>query len=230
MNNLQLLEKSCSEITEQIKKIGQDRNSNYVIDGIINPKKYISAKYRLLWILKEANSKMDSWSYIKNFKDKDWLYLCGKSIPTLRRIIYASYGILRACEWGDIPDAGNEKAFEPLEEIALINIKKIPGHGTSTSSEIQQAYYDYRSILKQQIDLYDADIVIFGNTMNYFYKEDFEGLVQAEKQITDYRTHFYDTGKKLYIHAWHPAARGRGFTDKSYVTDLLGIVKNWKKE
>lgn len=229
MEDLNSFRQSCEEISNKIKQIGEDKNSNYVIDGVIDPEQYLKAKYKLLWVLKEANSEMDSWSYLENFKNKDWLYRCGKSVPTLKRIIYTTYGILRDSEWSDIPDAKDERAFEPLQEIALINIKKIPGHSQSYDSEITQAYEEYRPLLKEQIDLYDADIVIFGNTMNYFYKEDFEGLADAEKQVTDYGNHYYDTGKKLYIHTWHPAARGRGFTDEAYVMDLINIVKDWKK-
>ncbi len=228
MKELEILEKECNEIAEKIKYIGKSGN-NYVIDGIIDVEKYLKAKYRILWVLKEANSN-ETWSYLDKFKDKEWLYRCGKSIPSLKRIIYTTYGILKECEWSKIPDAKDEKSFEPLQEIALINIKKIPGSSVSDSSEIQEAYYKNRELLQQQIKTYNPNVVIFGNTMNYFYKKDFENLVNAEKQITDYGNHFYDTGNKLYIHTWHPAVRGKGFTDKDYVMDIVGIVKNWKNK
>ena len=75
-----------------------------------------------------------------------------------------------------------------------------------------------------------ANVVIFGNTLQYFYKSDFGGLESAEKQKTEYGNVFYDTGDKLYIHTWHPAVRGAGFTDEDYVMDIVNIVRNWKKK
>ena len=230
MRALETLKKECNTISKRIKQIGLDNNSHFVIDGIIEPEKYLNAKYHILWVLKEANSDTDSWSYPEKFKDKEWLYRCGKSIPTLKRIIYTTYGILRNCEWNEIPDASNEKSFEPLQEIAIINIKKIPGGSFSDRNEIQQAYYDHQALLKLQIEIYNPNVVIFGNTLQYFYKSDFEGLETVRKQSTKYGNAFYDTGDKLYIHTWHPAVRGAGFTDKDYVMDIVNIVRNWKKK
>jgi hypothetical protein len=219
----------CDEISKRIEQIGIDNNSHYVIDGIIDIEKYLCAKYRILWVLKEASSN-DSWSYPVKFKDIAWLKEKGKSVLTLKRVIYTTYGILRDCEWHEIPDANNEKSFEPLQEIAIINIKKIPGGSISENNEIQQAYYDNQELLKRQIEIYNPNVVIFGNTLQYFYKSDFDGLVTAEKQNTEYGNAFYDTGDKLYIHTWHPAVRGAGFNDKEYVMDIVNIVRNWKSK
>lgn len=230
MKTLEAFKNQCNAITKQIQQIGLDKESHFVIDGIIEPEKYLNAKYRILWILKEANSESNTWSYLEKFKDKEWLCRCGKSVPTLKRLIYTTYGILRDCKWSEIPDASNEKSFEPLQEIAIINIKKIPGGSISVGNEIQQAYYDNIELLKRQIETYDPNVVIFGNTLQFFYNSDFDGLETAEKQYTEYGNAFYDTGDKLYIHTWHPAVRGAGFRDEDYVMDIVNIVRNWKQK
>jgi hypothetical protein len=227
MNTLKSLNEKCNLISEQIKQIGIDNDCHFVIDGIIDTKKYLNAKYRVLWVLKEANSECDTWSYLEKFKDEEWLYRCGKSVPTLKRMIYTTYGILRNCQWSEIPDANNEKSFEPLQEIAIINIKKIPGGSASDPETIQSAYYENQELLKLQIETYNPNVVIFGNTMQFFCKSDFDGLENAEKQITEYGNHYYDTNDKLYIHTWHPAIRG--VADEDYVMDIVNIVRNWKK-
>lgn len=225
VNVMKELQENCDNISKKIKQIGLENNSHYVIDGIINPAKYLKAKHKILWILKEANSN-DTWSYSEKFQNESWLYQCGKSVPTLKRIIYTTYGILNECDWSEIPDAKDKKAFKPLQEIALINIKKIPGGSSSSYNEIQTAYDKHKELLREQIKVYNPDIVIFGNTLNFFQKEDFEGLKDAKKEITEYRNHFYNTGNRLYIHTWHPAVRGAGFTDKGYVMDIVNIVKD----
>lgn len=230
METLETLKNKCDAISKQIEQIGFSKNSHFVIDGIIDPEKYLNAQDHILWILKEANSETDSWSYLEKFKDKEWLYRCGKSVPTLRRVIYTTYGILRECNWKEIPDASSEKSFEPLQEIAIINIKKIPGGSISESNEIKQSYHDYQELLKKQIEVYNPNIIIFGNTLQYFHKSDFDKLETVEKQNSEYGNAFYDTGDKLYIHTWHPAVRGAGFTDEDYVMDIVNIVRNWKEK
>lgn len=230
MKNIDVFKNECDQITKKIEQIGLEKNSNYVIDGIIDPGKYLNSRFRILWVLKEANSETNSWSYLEKFKDKEWLHWCGKSIPTLKRMIYATYAILRDSEWHEIPDANDEKSFEPLQEIGIINIKKIPGGSSSEVNEIQEAYYENRELLTRQIKTYNANVVIFGNTLQYFYKSDFEGLETSNKQTTDYGNVFYSTDNKLYIHTWHPAVRGAGFTDEKYVMDIVNIVRNWEKD
>jgi len=227
MNTVKILREKYDLISKQIEQIGIKNDSHFVIDGIIDIEKYLNAKYRILWVLKEANSECDTWSYLKKFKDKEWLYRCGKSVPTLKRMIYTTYGILRDCQWSEIPDANNENSFEPLQEIAIINIKKIPGGSVSDPKTIQSAYYENQELLKLQIETYNPNVVIFGNTMQFFYKSDFDGLESAEKQITEYGNHYYDTNEKLYIHTWHPAIRG--VADEDYVMDIVNIVKKWNK-
>jgi hypothetical protein len=229
MNNLKTLKENCEKISKKIKQNGEENNSHYVIDGIIDTEKYLASKYRILWILKDPNSD-ETWSYLEKFKDKEWLKRCGKSIPTLRRIIYITYGILRDAIWEKIPDAKDEKSFEPLQEIALINIKKTPGGGSVADESIQDAYNKDSKLLKHQIETYDPDIIILGNTLQYFNANDFKNLENTVRQISDFGNHYYDTGEKLYIHTWHPAARGKGFTDKGYIMDIVDIVKSWKKE
>jgi len=228
MHNVDELKEKCNFISTQIRQIGVDNDSHFVIDGIIDVEKYLNAKHRILWVLKEANSADDSWSYLENFKSREWLYRCGKSIPTLKRMIYTTYGILRDCKWCEIPDASNEESFDSLQEIALINIKKIPGGSSSEYETIQFAYNQNQELLKLQIETYNPNVVIFGNTLQYFNKSDFEGLEKVEKQISEFGNHFYETRDKLYIHTWHPAVRGAGFTDEGYVMDIVNIVKRWQ--
>lgn len=225
MKQLKPLLQKQSEITEQIKKISEERDEHFVIDGIINPEKYLKAKYRILWLLKEPVGG-SSWSYLEEFNNKtDWFRKYSLANPTLRRIIYTSYAILKGNQWSDIPYANEEEGLDIIQEIAFINIKKSPGDSISEYNTIQEHYYKNKELLKQQIDLCNADIIIFGNTLQYFDKDLFNGLTQAEKQQTNWGNVFFDTGKKLYIHTWHPAVRGAGFNDKDYVMDIVNIVK-----
>ena len=228
MTEVQYLEKENTEIGDQIEHNAKKRDCHFVKDGVIDPAKYLKAKYRILWILREANSQDNSWSYLKNFKRNDWLKTYGRSNPTLRKLIYTTFGVLRDTEWCNIPFANEEDAFGPLQEIALINIKKMPGSSRVVGNTIQEAYYEDQDLLKRQIEACNADIVIFGGSFRYFYKTDFKGLETAEKKITELGNHYYNTGEKLYINSWHPSATNN--TDKDYVMDIVNIVRNWKRK
>lgn len=227
MVTIKKLKENCDTISEQIKQIGANNNGCFVIDGIIDPEKYLNAKCRILWILKEPNTEHYSWSFLEKFKNKDWLYKYGKRVPMLRRIIYTSYGILRDCQWSEIPDAKNEKSFEPLQEIALINIKKTPGGRFSRPSEIIKAFNENKKLLKLQINTYNPNIIIFGNTLRFFETADFKDLKVAEKKCTQYGNVYYDTGNKLFINTWHPSIIR---TDKDYVMDIVAIATDWLKK
>lgn len=226
---MKTLEKLIQENECLAHKIDQNaiaQNVDRVIYGIIDPERYLKAKYRILWILKEPVGG-SSWNYSEKFKDKDWIEPLSAQNPTLRKVIYTSYAILNGSEWDEIPYARKEEAFEHLRDIAFVNIKKSPEYNVASDEEIKEAYKQNEQLLQEQINMCDADIVIFGNTLQYFHKELFEGLETAERQNTEYGNAYYDTGKKLYIWTWHPAVRRA--TDKDYVMDIANIVKQWSE-
>lgn len=218
------------EFIKKIEEISKERKEHYVSDGIINPERYVKAKPRILWILKEPVGS-SSWSYLEEINNKtDWFRKYSRASPTLRRMIYTSYAILKGSQWRDIPYANEEAGLDIMQEIAFINIKKSPGDSTSEYETILEHYRQNKELLKEQIDMCNADIIIFGNTLEYFDMELFEGLAQADKQRTDWGNVFYDTGKKLYIYTWHPSVRGAGFNDEDYVMDIADIVKSWSRD
>lgn len=222
MNTFEVFNNKCNEIIKMFK-------DNECIDGVIDPECYFNQKLKLLWILKEANSE-ESFSFTEKFTNPEWLKKYGSSIATIRRVIYTSYGILdpQNKEWKEFPWSNDEYCQEKLKSIAYINIKKKPGGSISVNDEIKAAYTENQKILKQQIETYNPDIIVFGNTMSYINNSDFEGLVNARLQITEFGNHYYITDKKLYIHTWHPAVRGKGFNDEKYVMDIVNITRKFK--
>ena len=238
METLEKFEIECDEISEQIKNIAKKRGS-VAIDGVINPERYLKARHRVMWVLKEANApdSPKTWSFSDIFQDEKWLLekkCC--SIGTIRRVIYASYGILKTDntkemddqEWLDWPEYRRKECFDVLKEIAYINIKKVPGGGRSNSSEIQEAYDEYHALLKKQFEVYDPDIVIFGGTWNYIDLDDFKNIEGGEIKITDFNQESYAIKDKLFINAYHPGWPRLG-EGGDYSLDIVNIVRNWEK-
>lgn len=227
MMNKELLKEQCEKINDIFAQLSAKQIT--VTDGVIDIDRYFDAKPRILWILKEANSE-ESWSYLDAFRDAAWLNKCN-GLSSIRRVIYTSYGILNGINktWSEFPWSNESQSQDALLGIAYINIKKSPGESTSNPQELTDAYQTYRELLKLQIDTYDADVIIFGNTMNYVNIADFKDLLNAKRQVSKYNNHFYYAGDKLYIHAYHPSYL-KGFTDEIYAMDIVKIVKDWQNK
>ncbi|MFV0419739.1 MAG: hypothetical protein ACK5KT_13540 [Dysgonomonas sp.] len=227
-----LIEK-CKGLESEISLIesGED-NVLPILDGIINIEKYSSQKYKILWILKEsndldANGKGGGWSLTEAINSlKDWESQINTGKITFRRIIYASYGLLNNFVlWNDMPSVNDDpNVFETIKKIAYINVKKVPGGTTANQNVIKKAYSDNKDLLLKQIELYNPDIIIGGNTLHYF----FDDLpIPMDKKISDGKTAYYPSKNRLYIDAYHPAVRENTISEEDYCNGIILAGKDW---
>ena len=172
--------KANDQLNEIIRK-NHKEDEVVVFDGIIDVDRYYNTSIRILWILKEANSN-ESWTYQDMFTNSNELNK-NNGLAIFRRVVYTSYGILKAVdkEWKEYPWSNDSSAQDVLREIAYVNIKKVPGGNVSDDNEMRTAYLKNRELLHSQFELYNPQVVIFGNTLQYIQKEDFPGLEKAEK-------------------------------------------------
>ncbi len=217
--------KGCNKIDDLFTQL--TTKGTTVTDGVIDRNAYFNAKPRLMWVLKEANSE-ESWSYIDKFKTKNWLNHCN-GLSSIRRVIYTSYGILKSegSDWSKFPWSNEDVCQSALLEIAFINIKKSPGDSVADPSEIKNAYHEHRELLQLQINTYNPDIIIFGNTMDFVELSDFDGLESSECLVSGCNNHYYYANEKLYIHAYHPSYMR--LTDEKYVMDIVNIYREWSR-
>lgn len=225
--NLQKLIEANNQFAQEMEKNAQERGVCRVIDGVINPERYVKSSPRVLWILKEANSVDLSWSIVDNFKDKNWLETYGRSNPTIRKIIYTSYAILNEVAWSEIPYGNEPQAYDCLQDVAFINLKKEPGDHQAEYDAVQSAYNQDKDLIHRQIQAFDPEVIIFGNTLQYFDQSLLEGFSSEKRQNTELGNAYYPTEKRLYIWSWHPASRVT--SEENYVMDIAQIVRNWKK-
>ncbi len=236
MNRLNKLISECNEIKDEIISINSDNpNIKPIPDGIVNLNEYTNAKYKILWILKESNdlnenSEGGGWCLNEQLnKLTSWNEKKGAGDITIQRMIYASYGILtNFIKWKDMPSIYVDEVFNSLKKIAYINVKKIPGGSKANYSQIEEAYENYKHILLKQINVYDPDIIITGNTLQYFFND--LNINHKDKKYVDINTRnttFYTSDKRLYIHAYHPAY----FTikEETYCNEIISAVENWEK-
>jgi len=211
-----------------------------ILDGIVDIDKYNTAKYKVLWILKEGNvdpadKDIDRDIRLEILKNQHKENAC--AIPTFRKIIYSTYGILYPdIDWLDIPPA-NKDSYEILKKIAYININKFPGDSVSSDALIRDSYRKNKTELLSQISDIAPNIIIFGGTSQYFPEEDLQTIgwdatqtsrfVVKDPESDNEITCYSNSKKKLIICAYHPAYFG--ISDFDYYSVIREAVIVWEK-
>lgn len=206
-------------------------------DGIINNKLYKNSSPKVLWILKEGNVSEEDENTERNICDEidNGQHIANAlSIPTFRKMIYATYGIFKAeTEWSEIPPANNPETYDIFRKVGYINVNKLPGKEKSEYHIIKQAYNKYERLLINQIKEMNPNIIIFGGTLQFFtYEACVEigfDIRKVEKQTSNNSTcTFYKISQeKLLINAKHPAYFK--VSDKNYWAGIKDAVLNWKE-
>lgn len=107
-----------------------------------------------------------------------------------------------------------------LNEIALINVNKMPASHRSNDTDIALKYEYWKPILFWQLKQYDPHIIIFGNTFQHF-KDDL-GIADTEIRHKNY-VDYIVKNKKIYVHAYHPAQTQ--INREQYVQGILDVIK-----
>jgi hypothetical protein len=229
------LNRSCKLIEEQIWSEYVDINQKCepIIDGIVDIEEYVNSKFQILWILKEPYDDVEDglasgggWYFANDFLAPTGFYTrIGRSKSTWHPIIYVTYGLLNDFIMFDDMDyiRDNQKMAEIVRNIAVINVKKLPGFTrTNDFGPIWSSYNKHRELLHKQIETYNPNIIIGGSTLHLF-RDGLELKKHVERKYGC--VEYYDTGEKLFISAYHPAQTT--VKRDCYVNDIIKVVKEW---
>lgn len=216
---------ACDSMIEKIEALKKE-DGNIVADGVINPYSYYDANPKILWVLKEPNSKdKEDWKYQDFFK-YTW-YKHGNTM-SIRRIVFTTYGLFNMINHlEELPQWSDINYQKEVKKMAIINIKKTPGAENVEDSVISAAYTENRDLIKEQIELFNPEVVIFGGTFRFFPWEDIPGATRETKQTLN-NSAYYPTANRLYISTSHPSYRK--LQDKEYIMGIVKIYKKWKEE
>ena len=237
MDPKELFERQCV-IQQRIYEIAKtegltNKDKNAIPDGVADCEDYIKTKPRVAWILKEpydyvenGDPKGGGWLLYTGFlsDNKDW-----EKNFTWQRIIYTMYGLRHGIKYDDMdyirnnPDMG-----DVMKGTVILNLSKMPAYTTSSSHTFVADYNKYwKPILKEQIELYNPQIIIFDYTFSYckdlFTSEDATPI----KQISNAGRCFinlYKTDGRLLLDAYHPAVRSNG---EFYVNSIIDTINNY---
>ena len=211
------LKQKQEELFEQIKRHADllglsGRNWHPIQDGVYNVEEYLKAPIRIMWVMKEAYDGEDEkgnpcggeWSIFDIIDE-------GKPFPkSWSNIIYTTYGIFKGWNKIDMYSIAEDPSMKKvMEQIAYVNLNKMPAHKTSSDESLEKCYSQWRSILNAQIELYKPEAIIFGNTFKYF-KDDLIGTDEIQPLLDNVgrNTQLYIKNGEKLVDACHPAAIG----------------------
>lgn len=201
------------------------QEGSYVKDGINNLEEYKEANPKILWVLKEAHSQTpnESWDH-RGFHSEalldypDWK-------KTYSRIVRISYALLNGIENIDdvlpIGKFSKEEVLKTMRKIAFINVKKSSGGSNSSGKEITEHYNKHKTILHEQINEINPDIIINGSRKWEIIGS--ESIPNAEC-IGVNKFEAYYNKKRIGIHAYHPMA-----FYSNYENEVLELISKSKK-
>ena len=224
--NLKLMITKCANdnnlITEDIKPI---------YDGIYSAELYLESPLKIMWILKEAYDDVDNknnpvggdWSITENIFDEPDKNIINNR--TLEMVAYISYGILNNILWNKMDYiADTPEIAKSVQQIAYININKMPAYTTTDDSKLNGHYHIWKDVLLKQIEVYNPDVMIFGNTYCYF-ENDLTGRYKTLSKAHKINVYEYNDNQ-LIIDAYHPGNRISDYKEV-YVNTIVKSVNKW---
>ncbi len=188
----------------------------FIPDGIVNPAKWINAKVRVLFFLKEVNGGDDEWDerdYLRRYNiEEKYKKTHSQTISELTRWIHV-FTEDNYPKWNDViaQTDNTELQSELLQQIAVVNVKKVPGGGTVNNVKFDQYWSNEENIkkLKEQLEIYFSiappDFIVCGATA-WCYKAVFKEE-KLKWNMTSRGVYFCEHGNSVVIDFCHPQAR-----------------------
>jgi len=211
-------------MVEMKQRIDEPENERlFISDGVMQPDEYFSKEIRLAWVLKEAYEEEDGtggdWSYFDLY---DRIFDLS-NVKSFKPIIQTSYSIHNNFIKYENLDEYDREMTQIIKNVAIINTQKLPAKNYSSTNgkDLQESINKYPDLLERQLELINPNVIIFGGTFRY-YKD----LLKFEdSEIVNGNVGYISKEDKLYILAYHPAAR---ISIKDYVNDIVSVVEKWK--
>lgn len=173
----------------------------FIKDGILNETKYNSAKYKILFLMKEPNNREQMPGDFREW----WEDSISHAFP--KRIAEWSYGLLNNFPPFDEIMDKSKLAHHAIQHIALANIKKSGGGGTSEFEAIEKHLNLNQDFLHREIKIINPDIIILGTSWQNLRNQIFPKSKIKEWHKSGYDTAIGKQGSIKVIDFYHPSSR-----------------------
>jgi len=193
----------------------------FVSDGIIDEDSYLASEIKLLFILKEVNDigggNWDLRDFVRmGARERTW--------NNITRWTLGIRSIEKELPWNNIDSISKEQRKNYLKSIGAINLKKTSGSYVCNGDELSRIAKEDRHYLKEQISLYDADLIICCGTSDVY--NSIFGKPEEWKR-TNRGVWYYELKKgKFFVSYVHPEAR---VSSNIIYYGLVDAIKEIKK-
>jgi hypothetical protein len=215
-----------SIIDEDAKKLAGLRGRTVICDGVISPRDYLNAKYKIAWLLREPNEIDKNCAYdhkgnIVNRIQKGGLRK-NRYFDPMRYLDYSlNHNYLK---YRNIPKTDTSlEVTNLLLKVAFINESKIIG-GSQINKEYIEHKILFRNILKKQIELYSPDIIIACGTIDSIKEL---GILGKSNPIKKNYRNCYVSNNKIILDCYHPAQRK--IKQERYCDDMIDCIERMIK-
>lgn len=213
---MEMLAETQRCLIEEIKKKGKEINPTVgpIWDGVADIQAYLHSSPKVAWILKEPydiEPSKEGWSHPDLLSKLTLVDIDSKL--TWRRVNETMFAIRNHCLFNEetLIDANY------LKDIAWLNLSKMPGASISDGSYKRDYHRYWSGILKKQVEAYNPEILIFGNTFDICKKELFPNGIELKKKNP--LVHVYTSEGRLILFSFHPGYWG--VDDASYVNSIM---------
>lgn len=234
------------QIESKIRRLREhcDEEKTILIDGPIEPKKWYDknkrihpSEYRIAFVLKEAYGADNQGVLRLDSIQKEFSSLlcmdAGEGRPTYGPMVTIANMLVMNQEYGQV-DKNSTMAYSIFKEsCAIIEVKKEYGTSKSSNSNIRRHARDNRSLIEEQIRVYNPNVVIIcGNNL-------YEGIfIEGSKVFgvitngigklrVNSKFNYYYNNHCIYINTYHPSAR---VNKTDYCTEIVEVVRDWMKK
>lgn len=195
------------------RSLPEEERERFVFDGIVDENEWLDTPFNVLFLLKEANGGEESWDerdYLAEyFCDEEYMSTHSQSIDALLVWLYGIFHAFSNTSWADIiPKMNDNHSAWLLKQIALVNMKKIPGTGTTNYRKFETFFNEplNKYFLKKQLSIYSPDIVICGKTA--YYLQMLDDVYSKDKwKETHCGIPYLRINNTIYLDFVHPLAR-----------------------
>lgn len=172
-------------------------------DGIVDFYSYNNASLNITFILKETNEKEDGGYDLTEFLRDGAVGGC-----IWNNVSRFSAGIIFKEDFDMVEDLDKYDRKKYLAPISVINLKKTPGKAKSNNSEIDKFAKEDREYIKNQVEIYNPDLIICGGTGDMFIKNILDLDSESWTYVSKYLRYLI-YNDKLIVDTYHPACRKR---------------------
>ena len=228
-------------IQDELNKLYDEHTkSRFVRCGIVDEETYNKSRTKVLWLLKDPNDPKEQyrnndwkpWNLPEqiriNIKEKKW-----KGRQMWKVVGAMTYGLQQENFPSFLESYDNYESKAPnickgLKAIAVTNLKKIEGGGSSKQDEIIISAKDDKDLWSEEIRIMAPDLVVCGGTYNFI-----KGLLKLSKQNiqagSEYATHYFGGHKCLLLSMYHPAYHISPTLHYAFFKDCIEELRNEKR-